>query len=418
MQASSFFESLESRTLLAGNGLTAVYSDHSDFTGATVQRVDKTVNFNWGRGAPAPGISADTFSVRWTGLFQPKFSETYTFYAQIDDGARLWINGKKLVDSWKTQSATQYSGRIALKAGRKYDIRYEYYENDRDASAKLMFSSASTPKCVVPTSSLYTYTTRFAAIGDYGQDGTVQADVAKLVKKWSPEFILSLGDNNYHSGQASTIDRNIGKYYSQFIGNYKGSYGSGASSNAFFPTLGNHDWMTDSAAPYLKYFTLPGNERYYDFVKGPIHFFVVNSNPQEPDGISSTSKQAMWLKSKLAASTSPWNVVSVHHPPYTSSVRGSNTPLQWPFAAWGADAVLSGHEHLYERVMKTGVPFFINGAGGRNEHDLFSTPISGSTVRNNTDFGAMLIQASDDVITCQFISRTGDVLDLWTDDTP
>ena len=76
-----------------GNGLSAVYYDNQNFTGATVSRVDPTVNFDWGTGSPAPGIGADTFSVRWTGQVQAQFSQTYTFYTTSDDGVRLWVNG-------------------------------------------------------------------------------------------------------------------------------------------------------------------------------------------------------------------------------------------------------------------------------------------------------------------------------------
>src|SRR5262245_59291227 len=85
-------------------------------------------------------------------------------------------------------------------------------------------------------------TIRFAVIGDFGLAGQPEADVANLVKNWNPSFILTIGDNNYELGEASTIDANIGQYYHDYISPYTGSYGSGsASGNRFFPTLGNHD---------------------------------------------------------------------------------------------------------------------------------------------------------------------------------
>ena len=80
-----------------GTGLAATYFDNLDFTGTTVTRIDPTVNFDWGA-APAAGIGADTFSVRWTGQVKPQFSQTYTFYTQSDDGVRLWVNGQLLVE--------------------------------------------------------------------------------------------------------------------------------------------------------------------------------------------------------------------------------------------------------------------------------------------------------------------------------
>src|ERR1041385_3886659 len=103
---------------------------------------------------------------------------------------------------------------------------------------------------------------RFAVIGDYGFAGQPELDVSNLVKSWNPDFVITTGDNNYENGAASTIDQNIGQYYHEFISPYTGAYGSGDTVNRFFPSLGNHDWVTTGATPYLNYFTLPGNERY------------------------------------------------------------------------------------------------------------------------------------------------------------
>jgi tartrate-resistant acid phosphatase type 5 len=255
---------------------------------------------------------------------------------------------------------------------------------------------------------------RFAAIGDYGNDGQAEGAVANLVKSWNPDFIITTGDNNYPSGEATTIDQNIGQYYHEFIFPYVGSYGTGAASNRFFPSLGNHDWDTGNILAYEDYFALPGNERYYDFVWGPVHFFVIDSDSHEPDGNMSTSIQAAWLQDQLANSTSSWNLVYFHHPPYSSGQEhGSTTEMQWPFQAWGADAVLSGHSHDYERVVFNGFPYFVDGLGGANLH-AFTTPVAGSEVRYNSDNGALLVEASPSSITFQLITITGAVIDTYT----
>ena len=75
-----------------GTVSSATYFDNLDFTGATVTRIDPTVDFAWGSGSPAPRIGADTFSVRWTGQVQAPFSKPQ-FYTVSDDGVRLWVNG-------------------------------------------------------------------------------------------------------------------------------------------------------------------------------------------------------------------------------------------------------------------------------------------------------------------------------------
>ena len=255
---------------------------------------------------------------------------------------------------------------------------------------------------------------RFAAIGDYGWEGQPEQDVANLVKSWKPDFIITLGDNNYIYGADSSIDRNIGQYYHEYIYQYKGTYGQGDTLERFFPCLGNHDYLTPGALPYLNYFTLPGNNRYYDFVKGPAHFFVINSNPQEPDGIKDTSKQAKWLEQGLQSSTSLWKIVYFHHPPYESGSTGEPNPrIFWPFKRWGASVVLSGHEHDYERLIEDGFPYFVNGSGGRSLIPFDTTIDTGSQKRYVGDYGAMLIEANQDSIVFQFFTRTDSLIDRY-----
>ena len=142
-----------------GTGLAATYYNNADFTGTTVARTDPTVNFDWASGSPAGAIGVDTFSARWTGQVQPQFSQTYTFYTQSDDGVRLWVNNVQIVNNWTNHALTENSGTIALTAGQRYDIRMEFYENGGSAAARLLWSSPSTPKAVVPAANLYPVTT-------------------------------------------------------------------------------------------------------------------------------------------------------------------------------------------------------------------------------------------------------------------
>ncbi len=170
--------------------------------------------------------------------------------------------------------------------------------------------------------------------------------------------------------------------------------------------------------PYLDYFTLPdgpGQERYYDVRLGPVDLFVLDSDPREPDGVSATSTQARWLQGALAASDAPWKLVVFHHPPYSSGLHGSSTFMRWPFKEWGADAVLSGHDHDYERLTVDGLPYFVNGLGGDSRY-WFLIPWPGSQVRYNNDAGAMLLEATPDQLTFQFITRRGELIDSYTID--
>jgi tartrate-resistant acid phosphatase type 5 len=254
---------------------------------------------------------------------------------------------------------------------------------------------------------------RIAVIGDYGLASPAERDVSDLVKGWRPDAVITTGDNNYPSGSAATIDMNIGQFYSEFIYPYEGSFGTGADCNRFFPVLGNHDWVDPAAAAYLDYFTLPGNERYYDFVIGDVHLFAVDSMPDEPDGITVDSRQAAWLRDGLAVSSSPWNLVTMHHPSFSSGPHGSTPRLQWPFAAWGATAVLAGHDHIYERITRDGIPYFVNGLGGSIRYAI-GDPVEGSQARYGADFGAMLIEADSRQIAFSFVARSGEVVDTYT----
>ncbi|NUP90151.1 MAG: metallophosphoesterase [Candidatus Sumerlaeia bacterium] len=258
----------------------------------------------------------------------------------------------------------------------------------------------------------------FAVIGDFGDAGQAELDVANLVKSWGPEFIVTVGDNNYVFGEAATIDQNIGQYYHEFIGNYQGGYGAGSAINRFFPALGNHDW--DSGAvplgcqPHLDYFTLPGNERYFDFVWGPVHFYVIDTDPREPDGNTGGSVQGQWLRDRLRASGDPWHVVLAHHSPYSSAVNhGSQAFAQWPHRPWGAQLVLSGHDHTYERLSVGGLPYIVNGIGGRSLYGFNAVPESGSIVRYNSNYGAQRVEANADAMRLRLFSRTPTLRDTY-----
>ena len=138
-----------------GTGLLAQYFDDLNFSNLLVSRTDATIDFAWGTGSPVLGIASDTFSVRWTGLIEPLYSETYTFHTMTDDGVRLWVNDQLIIDQWVLQGDTEHSGTITLEAGKKYNIRMEYFDNTKGATAKLLWSSPSQQKEIIPQSQLY-----------------------------------------------------------------------------------------------------------------------------------------------------------------------------------------------------------------------------------------------------------------------
>lgn len=263
----------------------------------------------------------------------------------------------------------------------------------------------------------------FAMLGDFGDGSTASGDVAAQVDTWDLDFIITAGDNRYGDRSFDTV---IGQFYCDYVTDVTpGSFCAGGNSetNAFFPSPGNHDY-TDGLGieEYLSYFALPGsdvatsntsgNERYYDFIQGPVHFFSIDSHNAR---INSTdmAQQKAWLQAQLAASTSPWQVVFFHHAAYSSSSgHGSDPSMQWPFSEWGADAVFAGHDHIYERIIRNGIPYFVNGLGGRSLYGL-GDPIIGSEIQYNSDYGAMRIFANNSQMLFEFITRNGVLIDSY-----
>ena len=270
-------------------------------------------------------------------------------------------------------------------------------------------------------------TVTFGVIGDYGSamNGPTNAAnelcVARLVKSWNPDFIITVGDNNYGPNIAASFDTNVGQFYHEYIFPYQGIFGAGASSNRFFPSLGNHDWnypydAIHGADPYLAFFKPPGNGRYYRHRHGPVELFAIDSDFNEVDGTTSNSRQAAWLKKRLAASTAPWRLVYFHEAPYSSgaahgSWSGETASMKWPFKEWGASAVLSGHDHIYERIFTNGLTYFVCGTGG-DRLDLLREPlVAGSQFQHTNEYGAMRIDATESNLSFRFVNTNGVVID-------
>lgn len=139
-----------------GTGLYGVYFDNLNFIHRQLARTDAVINFDWGSDSPAPGvIASDTFSIRWTGWVQPKVTGNHTFFTRSDDGVRLWVDGKLIINNWTDHSPTEDSGTIRLEAGKKYDITLEYYERGGIAVIQLSWSAPGLAKAIIPAKQLY-----------------------------------------------------------------------------------------------------------------------------------------------------------------------------------------------------------------------------------------------------------------------
>ncbi|MCX6134229.1 MAG: glycoside hydrolase family 3 C-terminal domain-containing protein [Ignavibacteriales bacterium] len=122
------------------HGLRGEYFKNKDLQGPpALVRTDKVINFEWAMGSPEPNIAPDHFSARWTGKLIPKESGTYSVGFSSDDGVRLYIDGKLLIDSWFDRGATLDVVTMKLEAGREYDVKIEYYENEGWAYASFVW---------------------------------------------------------------------------------------------------------------------------------------------------------------------------------------------------------------------------------------------------------------------------------------
>ncbi|WP_248930455.1 fibronectin type III domain-containing protein [Paenibacillus hamazuiensis] len=137
-----------------GRGVRAEYFSGTGFTDLKLRRLDDTIDFQWDDELTAAGLDNGTFTVRWSGKLQPRYSELYTLYTESHGGVRLWVNGQLLIDRWDANGRVHESANISLKSNQTYDIKMEYVEEHGVSAATLLWSSSSQTKEIVPKSQL------------------------------------------------------------------------------------------------------------------------------------------------------------------------------------------------------------------------------------------------------------------------
>ena len=150
----------ESLPVGQGTGLMGLYfnNDNGNFTRPlSAWRIDETLDFYWGQGTPfPPNVGADNFAVRWIGQLEPWRDGAYRFYLKGDDGVRLWIDGKLVIDSWvPSDGEVRVSMPVQLLAGRLYDIRAEMFEIAGEAELRLEWSLNDGGASIIPKTQLY-----------------------------------------------------------------------------------------------------------------------------------------------------------------------------------------------------------------------------------------------------------------------
>lgn len=154
-------------------GLKGEYFANRNLSGKPVLvRADRVVNFGWGDNSPKKDVvPGDNFSVRWSGRVMAPVSGSYTFYTVSDDGVRLTVNGKRVINNWTDHSTTEDAGTpITLEGGKWYPIVMEYFENGGDAVARLRWQYPGQKKVVIPE-------TMLRADGDVGSGTPVDPGI-------------------------------------------------------------------------------------------------------------------------------------------------------------------------------------------------------------------------------------------------
>ncbi len=240
---------------------------------------------------------------------------------------------------------------------------------------------------------------RFAVIGDMGTGDKAQYEIAAQMEasrqKTMFDFVIMLGDNIYGAKGPAEMKR-------KFEDPYKPLLDAGVK---FYASLGNHD---DPNERFYKPFNM-GEKRYYSFKKGNAEFFALDSSYMDPE-------QLAWLDKALHDSSAAWKICYFHHPLYSDGkFHGPDTDLRARLEpilqADGVRVVLTGHEHLYERIKPhNGIYYFVLGNSG--ELRLHGLKPSSDTVSSfDTDRDFMVMEIAGDQLYFQTISRTGETVD-------
>jgi 3',5'-cyclic AMP phosphodiesterase CpdA len=240
---------------------------------------------------------------------------------------------------------------------------------------------------------------RFAVIGDTGTGSTQQYEIGEQMARAHQAFpfdiVLMLGDNLY--GRKTPAD-----YNRKFEEPYKPLVDEGVK---FYASLGNHD---DPNERYYKPFHMNG-QRYYTLRLGNVEFLALDSTYVDP-------QQLEWIKKELSSSSAPWKICFFHHPLYSAAhYHGPDLDLRKRlepiFQQYRVNVVLSGHEHVYERVKpQNGIYYFVLGNGGQlRPHDL--RPSAETAKGFDTDRAFMLMEVSGNDLYFQTLSRTGMTVD-------
>jgi hypothetical protein len=251
--------------------------------------------------------------------------------------------------------------------------------------------------------------------GAGGRSSCHQLAVSNLLMNRNLAAFLPLGDNQYEDGTLA-----------KFRASYEPSFGRLKAIT--HPVVGNHEYLTPGAVGHFDYFGASAGERgngWYSFDVGDWHLIALNSTCGKVGGCGPDSPQGRWLKADLAAHPNSCTLAYWHHPRFSSGKHGSSesmAPVWQLLHAGGAEIVLNGHDHVYERFApqdphgvpdaSRGIRQFTVGTGGKN-HYAFTKPagIANSEVRNADTFGVLELTLGQGIYHWRFLPSSGTFTD-------
>lgn len=234
-----------------------------------------------------------------------------------------------------------------------------------------------------------------------------QADTAGVIGRLAPDVVAALGDLQYDKGELSNFRRAYGPTWGRFRSRTR-------------PAAGNHEYATPGGAGYFAYWGARAGSRgrgWYSYDLGGWHVVVLNSNCSKV-GCARGSAQERWLRADLKANPAQCTLAYWHHPRFSSGLHGNDpsvTPLWRALDAAGADVVLSGHDHSYERfgpqsstgrTDPAGMVEFVVGTGGVNNYPIVRRRPN-SRVRRSFVFGVLELTLGDGEYGWRFVSVPG-----------
>ena len=240
-----------------------------------------------------------------------------------------------------------------------------------------------------------------------------QLATSNLLLRGSYTAVLTLGDNQYEDGA-----------YAKYLFSYARSWGR--VKRITRPAPGNHEYETRGASGYFRYFGRaagPPGRGYYSFDLGGWHFVSLNSNCSEIGGCQEGSPEERWLRRDLAAHRTTCTLAYWHHPRFSSGPHGNDESVSGLWHAlydYGADVVLSGHDHDYERFAPQnvagaldraqGIREFVVGTGGKSHYGIGSLQPH-SQVHDSTSFGILALTLKPRSYDWRFVPAVGSFTD-------